>query len=109
MVSARRGLLADEPGLGKTAQAIRALKALKDKGEDVFPALVVCPNTLKTNWEREFDKWWPGINVQVIKGTPTQRRKAFEDEAEVYVINWESLRTHSRLSPYGSIALARCT
>lgn len=109
MVKARRGLLADEPGLGKTAQAIRALKALKDRGEDVFPALVVCPNTLKTNWEREFDKWWPGVNVQVIKGTPTQRRKAFEDEAEVYVINWESLRTHSRLSPYGSIALARCT
>lgn len=108
MVKARRGLLADEPGLGKTAQAIRALKRLQEK-EEVFPALIVCPNTLKTNWAREFDKWWPGVNVQVIKGTPAQRRKAFETKADVYVINWESLRTHSRLSPYGSIALARCT
>lgn len=105
---ARRALLADEPGLGKTAQAIRALKRLQDDGEQIFPALVVCPNTLKTNWEREFDRWWPGIDVQVVKGSATQRRKAFDHEAQVYVVNWESLRTHSRLLSYGSIALARC-
>ncbi len=108
LVKARRALLADEPGLGKTAQAIRALKHLSDSGEQVFPALIVCPNTLKKNWEREFDKWWPGVNVSVINGSATQRKKAFEDEAQVYVINWESLRTHSKLGSYGSIALARC-
>jgi SWI/SNF-related matrix-associated actin-dependent regulator 1 of chromatin subfamily A len=108
LATARRALLADEPGLGKTAQAIRALKALHDRGEDVFPALVVCPNTLKKNWEREFEKWWPGVDVQVVKGTATQRRAQFEHPANVYVVNWESLRTHSRLSPYGSIAIAKC-
>lgn len=106
---ARRALLADEPGLGKTAQAIRALKELQDRGEDVFPALIVCPNTLKKNWKREFERWWPGVDVEVIKGSATQRRKIFEEEADVYVINWESLRSHSRLSGYGSIALAKCT
>lgn len=53
LVTARRALLADEPGLGKTAQAIRALKRLQDRGEQVFPALIVCPNTLKSNWERD--------------------------------------------------------
>lgn len=105
---ARRALLADEPGLGKTAQAIRALKELQDRGEDVFPALIVCPNTLKKNWKREFERWWPGVDVEVIKGSATQRRKIFEEEADVYVINWESLRSHSRLSGYGSIALAKC-
>ncbi len=106
--TARRALLADEPGLGKTAQAIRALKAFKDSGEDIFPALVVCPNTLKKNWKREFVKWWPDVNVQVIKGSAGQRRKQFMEPADVYVINWEGLRTHSRLAGYGSIALARC-
>ena len=105
---ARRALLADEPGLGKTAQAIRALKELQDRGEDVFPALIVCPNTLKKNWKREFERWWSGVDVEVIKGSATQRRKIFEEEADVYVINWESLRSHSRLSGYGSIALAKC-
>lgn len=108
LATARRALLADEPGLGKTAQAIRGLKMLHDRGEQVFPALIVCPNTLKKNWQREFEKWWPGIDVQVIKGTATQRRAQFEHPANVYVINWESLRTHSKLAPYGSIALSRC-
>jgi SNF2 family DNA or RNA helicase len=109
LATARQALLADEPGLGKTAQAIRALKAVKDGGEDVFPALIVCPNTLKKNWQREFKKWWPEVNVQVIKGSATQRRKQFDEEnVDVYVINWESLRTHSRLAPYGSVALAKC-
>lgn len=108
LATARRALLADEPGLGKTAQAIRALKLLHDKGENIFPALIVCPNTLKKNWKREFEKWWPGIDVQVIKGTATQRRAQFEHPANVYVINWESLRTHSKLAPYGAIALSRC-
>lgn len=113
--TARRALLADEPGLGKTAQAIRALKKLKDGGEDVFPALIVCPNTLKKNWEREFNQWWPGVKVQVVSGTSAQRKKQFspfidesEDRPDVLVVNWESLRTHSRLAPYGSVALARC-
>ena len=108
LVKSRRALLADEPGLGKTAQAIRALKKMFDEGQEVFPALVICPNTLKSNWEREFDRWWPGVNVSVIKGSAVQRKKAFEEEADVYVINWESLRTHSKLLSYGSIALARC-
>jgi SNF2 family DNA or RNA helicase len=107
--TARRALLADEPGLGKTAQAIRALKKIQDDGGEPFPALIVCPNTLKKNWKREFEKWWPGVTVQVIKGTATQRRKQFEESADVYVINWESLRSHSRLAPYGAIALARCS
>lgn len=108
LATARRALLADEPGLGKTAQAIRALKKLHDRGEQVFPALVVCPNTLKKNWEREFDKWWPGVNVTVVNGSATQRRAQFDQQSDVVVINWESLRTHSKLSSYGSISLARC-
>lgn len=107
--TAKRALLADEPGLGKTAQAIRALKALHDKGEDVFPILVVCPNTLKKNWAREFQRWWPdSVVTQIIKGSAVQRKKQFEEPAQVFIINWESLRSHSRLVSYGSIALTRC-
>jgi len=117
LATARRAILADEPGLGKTAQAIRALAELKNRGENPFPALVVCPNTIKTNWAREFEKWLPGTRVQVINGTPAQRRKQFdtwfkaenEDERpEVFIINWESLRTHSRLSSFGNISLVSC-
>ena len=108
LATAKRALLADEPGLGKTAQAIRALKELKDRGEEVFPILIVCPNTLKKNWAREFARWWPDVDTQVIKGSAVQRKKQFEQPAQVFIINWESLRSHSRLSPYGSISLTRC-
>jgi SNF2 family DNA or RNA helicase len=107
LATARRALLADEPGLGKTAQTIRALKKMSET-EEVFPALVTCPNTLKKNWKREFGMWWPDVRVQVISGSAGQRRKQFDTEADVYVINWESLRSHSRLASYGSVALARC-
>jgi len=108
LATTKRALLADEPGLGKTAQAIRALKLIKERGEDVFPALIVCPNTLKGTWEREFAMWWPEVKVQAVRGTATQRRKQLTEDADVYVVNWESLRGHSRLAPYGSVALARC-
>jgi SNF2 family DNA or RNA helicase len=108
LAASRRALLADEPGLGKTAQAIRALKRLQENGDEIFPALIVCPNTLKKNWAREFSRWWPGVTVQVVKGTSAQRKKQLETPADVYVMNWESLRFHSRLAPYGSVALKRC-
>src|SRR3984885_9712415 len=44
----RTFLLADEPGLGKTAQALLAAEAA-----NAFPLLVVVPNVVKTNWARE--------------------------------------------------------
>ena len=109
LAAAKQALLADEPGLGKTAQAIRALKKLRDNGEEVFPILITCPNTLKSNWKREFERWWPELNVTIIKGSATKRRVLFEESSQVFIINWESLRSHSRLLGYGSIALARCT
>jgi SNF2 family DNA or RNA helicase len=108
LATAKRALLADEPGLGKTAQGIRALKRIKDNGGEVFPLLIVCPNTLKKNWAREFTMWWPEVTTQVIKGSSAQRNKQLTNEADVYIINWESLRSHSRLAPYGSVSLARC-
>ena len=108
LATAKRALLADEPGLGKTAQAIRALKLLNEREEPVFPILIVCPNTLKKNWAREFNMWWPDVKTQVIKGSALQRKRQFEEPAEVFIINWESLRSHSRLAPYGSVSLTRC-
>lgn len=46
-------ILGDEPGLGKTAQAITA--AAKAGAKRI---LVICPSILLVNWEREFQTWW---------------------------------------------------
>lgn len=142
LATAKRALLADEPGSGKTVQAIRAITELTRQGENPFPVLVVCPSSIKTNWKREIEKWWPGMRVHIVDGTPAQRKKqiaAFvgnpnKDECPVHglnpveevkkgkktivpectcpghflIINWDSLRSHSRLAPYGSVALKKC-
>lgn len=109
LLQAQHALLADEMGLGKTVQAIAAMRELGDKA---FPALVVAPNSVKWNWADEFEFWWPEARVEVIDGGAATRRKTIakvqEGKLDVVCINWEALRSHSRLAPYGSIALRRC-
>lgn len=104
----KRVLIADDPGAGKTATTIRGLAQLQAEGHNVFPVLVICPTSVKRSWAREFEMWWPGLKTQVVKGTTVQRRKQLATPAHVYVMNIESVRTHSRLAPYGSTALKKC-
>lgn len=108
LATTRRAILANHVGTGKTGAVIRTMVELSRRGETVFPALVVAPNSVKFSWAREIEKWWPGLTVQVINGTAAQRRKQIEVKAHIYVINYESLRSHSRIAPYGSFALRRC-
>jgi SNF2 family DNA or RNA helicase len=108
MATTRQALVGDETGTGKSAQTIGALRVLHRLGYDVFPALAVVPNTIKTTWQREFSTWWPGLQVLSVDGSAAARRKVLETPAHVYVINWETLWRHSRLARYGSTSLKRC-
>lgn len=54
-------LLADEMGLGKTAQAIAVAKGL-----DAESVLVVCPASLRFNWQDEIEKWESTIAWEVV-------------------------------------------
>lgn len=55
-------LLADDLGLGKTAQAI-ALFARPD----TRPAMVISPSHLTNQWEREIKKFAPGLTTHILK------------------------------------------
>ena len=71
-LEARRAFLADEQGLGKTVEALAALEA-----DGAFPAVVVCPASLKLNWQREAARWLPHRTVAVVDGRargPAARR-----------------------------------
>jgi hypothetical protein len=81
----RTFLLADEPGLGKTAQALLAAEAAK-----AFPLLVVVPNVVKANWAREVGLWTPHRPVTVIHGDG-EDTDAF---ADIIVVNYEILDRH---------------
>lgn len=56
-------LLADDMGLGKTVQLISLLLALRERGLDDGPTLVVCPASLVGNWERELARFAPALRV----------------------------------------------
>lgn len=77
----KRTFIADEMGLGKTVQAIATLKAL-----NAFPALIVCPASLKVNWKREVQKWIPDHSVEVLSGTTPRAMSA-----DVRIINYDIL------------------
>lgn len=106
--TAKRAILANGMGSGKTQSASSTFRHLYEQGHDVFPILVVAPNSTKGSWKREIETVWPGLSVTIIDGSAAKRRKAFEQPAHVYIMNWESLRSHSRLAPFGSIALKKC-
>jgi hypothetical protein len=92
-LDARRAFIADEQGLGKTVEALAAIEA-----DGAFPAVVVCPASLKLNWERETAKWLPHREVVVIEG-----RSAVPPTGEITILNYEIVAAHreslGRLKP----------
>lgn len=117
---AKAALIADEMGSGKTIQLIRVIArgtewlrdedgAFPNHGPGTIPALIVCPNSMKFTWKKEFERWAPELKVVVADGTAPKRRKAIQDiaerKADVLVINWESLRLHTKLESFGNRAL----
>lgn len=54
LVNKRRGILADEMGMGKSMQAIKAMSKYK-----LNSALILCPNSAVIVWLRELTKWLP--------------------------------------------------
>jgi superfamily II DNA or RNA helicase len=81
----RTFLLADEPGLGKTAQALLAAEAA-----NAYPLLVVVPNVVKTNWAREAAIWTPHRTATVIHGNGD----SVDGFADILVVNYEVLDRH---------------
>ncbi|WP_254780906.1 DEAD/DEAH box helicase [Modestobacter sp. DSM 44400] len=81
----RTFLLADEPGLGKTAQALLAAEAA-----NAYPLLVVVPNVVKTNWAREAGLWTPHRSATVIHGDG----ETIDGFADIVVVNYEVLDRH---------------
>lgn len=87
----RRTFIADEMGLGKTVQAIATLQNL-----DAFPALIVCPASLKVNWSREVAKWLPSRSVEILNGTRPLSRGEWPD---VLIVNYDILHAWSEVLP----------
>ncbi len=83
-LSARGTFLADEQGLGKTVEALTAIEA-----DGAFPAIVVCPASMKLGWERETRHWLPHRSVAVVQG-----RGVVSASVDITIINYEVVAAH---------------
>lgn len=89
-VQRKRILLGDEPGLGKTLQSIGIVNIA-----DAYPCLVICPASLKINWQREFEKFTDRKALVLDNSTRTTWPYLLQmGMYHVAIVNYESLRKY---------------
>jgi len=86
----KRLFIGDEPGLGKTLQSIGIIDAA-----DAYPALVICPSSLKINWQREVEKFTDKRALVLDNSTRTTWPYLLQMRMfHVAIVNYESLRKY---------------
>ena len=111
-LAGRRGgaILADEPGLGKTAQTAEFINRTNPKS-----VLIVCPASLRVNWNRELDRWLNPdtlCRVKILSYESVSRGDAGDDSYDLavfdeahYLKNPQAKRTKACLSLHAGIRL----
>ena len=96
------GILADEMGLGKTLQTIAFLGYLRHVCGITGPHLITVPKSTLDNWNREFAKWTPEVNVLVLQGQKEERHelineRLIDEKFDVCITSYEMIlreKTH---------------
>lgn len=83
-------IIGDQPGLGKTAQAIATIIAA-----DAFPCLVIAPSSLKINWQREWHMW-SHKKAMILNDNIRQNFHLYwqANLTQVFIVNYESLKKY---------------
>lgn len=86
----KRVIIGDQPGLGKTSQFIATIIAT-----NAFPCLIICPSSLKLNWQREWMEVAGKRSMILsdrIKNSWQQYHKV--GMIDVFIVNYESLKKY---------------
>lgn len=86
----KRFMNCDEPGLGKTLQSIATINIA-----GAFPCLVICPSSLKINWQREWEKF-TDKKAMVLTDKVRDTWTFFYQTGmhQVFIVNYESLKKY---------------
>ena len=76
----RGALVGDQPGLGKTIEALSWLSLSPKR-----PVLVITQASIKRNWYREIEKWLPGSIIQILN----QGKDTIDPDADFVIINYD--------------------
>lgn len=92
MVKSGNLLNANTMGLGKTLETIVTLDILNSKLN-----LIICPKSVRSSWKNELIKWLsiPEDDINIIEGTPKQRKEKVKNFKKYNIINYELLRNHT--------------
>ena len=83
-------IIGDEPGLGKTLQSIGIVDTA-----NAYPCLVICPSSLKINWQREFEKFTDKSALVLDNNVRTTWGYLLSMGVhQVAIVNYESLRKY---------------
>src|SRR5215217_5270928 len=74
--------LADDMGLGKSPTTLALLAAERTAGASPGPTLLVCPMSVVGNWQREAERFTPGLAVHVHHGAERLTGPAFRETAK---------------------------
>lgn len=86
----KRFINGDDMGLGKTFQSIATLTIA-----DAFPCLVICPNVVKINWEREWNKFTDKKAMILTDSVKDSWPFYWETGLiQVFIVNYESLKKY---------------
>lgn len=84
----KRIIIGDEPGLEKTLQSIGIVDTA-----NAYPCLVICPSSLKINWQREFEKFTDKSAIVLDNNVRTTWGYLLSMGVhQVAIVNYESLR-----------------
>lgn len=93
----KRTIIGDKPGLGKTLQLIGTICSYGYNGNHLTlgPGLIICPSTLKLNWQQEWLKV-AGIRAMILsdKVKKTWMQFYHKGMADVFICNYESLKKY---------------
>ena len=81
------GCLADDMGLGKTVQTLAFLLNEKQTGGGQ-PSLIVVPTSLLFNWQREAQKFAPGLNILLYHGAGRSRYNGIMHMADAVLTSY---------------------
>ena len=88
-----RAFCLNSMGLGKTVTALWSYDYMRD-ARMVKKALVVCPlSTMERTWADEVFKTFPHLDAVVLYGSREKRKKLLQQDAHVYIINTDGLKT----------------
>lgn len=83
------GILADDMGLGKTLQTIAFLSTVLMDSKN---ALILAPSSLVYNWQDEFGKFAPHLDIAVIYGSKPMRDSLIAEKHQVMITSYASFR-----------------